>query len=132
MTPKPPRPGRGRRNHWRSVWKQHPERMRENLASLIAIKRDVANQRQTRLMAIVGLMPPGPMPSWVLRDELVEAWASAFGEELTTRQAWNEVRFGVRRGVFVLRQNGEYAIMGINGQRPESGMEGLPGQEEQG
>lgn len=86
--------------------------MKDNLDALRSINREKAEQRQTRLMAIVALMPPGPKGSWALRDELAEAWESAFGEELTTRQAWNEVRFGIRRGVFVLRQDGLYDTMG--------------------
>lgn len=132
MTPRPPERGRGRRNHWRDVWRRHPERMRDNLDLLRSINREKAEQRHTRLMAIVGMMPKGAKGSWVLRDELAEAWAEVFGEELTTRQAWNEVRFGIRRGVFVLRQDGLYDTMGPNGARPADGVEGLPGEEEQG
>lgn len=100
-----------RRLNWREIRKRHPERMANHLENLNRVNREGAAAREKRLKAIFGVMPLGPFPSFQLRDELSQAWEDVYGIELKSKEAWLEVRFGIRRGVFKLMEDGQYAIM---------------------
>lgn len=100
-----------RRLNWNEIRKRHPERMANHLENLNRANRDGAVAREMRLKALFGVMAKGPFPSWGLRDELSQAWEDVYGVELKSKEAWLEVRFGIRRGVFKLLPDGQYAIM---------------------
>ena len=123
---------RRRRVTWKEIRRRHPERMAAHLESLNRKHKDSAAAREMRLTALLGVMPDGPMPSWELRDELSQAWSDVYGKELTSKEAWLEVRFGIRRGVFLLTPDGRYAIMRNHGARQQTqedaprGVGGLP------
>lgn len=100
-----------RRLNWNEIRKRHPERMANHLENLNRVNREGAKAREMRLKALFGVMALGPFPSWGLRDELAQAWEDVYGVELKSKEAWLEVRFGIRRGLFKLMTDGRYAIM---------------------
>ena len=110
-----------RRTTWNEIRKRHPERMARHLEALNTIHREVARHRENRLTALLPIIPKGPRPSWELRDQLAEAWEEVYGEELDSRKAWLEVRFGIRRGVFIMLPDGLYDTMSRNGDQGEAG-----------
>jgi hypothetical protein len=106
-----------RRLDWNEIRRRHPDRMARHLESLNMVHREGAKARETRLRALLGVMPAEDMKSWELRDELAQAWEDVYGVILTGKEAWLEVRFGIRRGVFILRPDGKYGIMHLHGQK---------------
>lgn len=116
---------------WNEIRARNPERMKAHLENLNRVHREGAAAREGRLRPLVGIMPSREMASWELRDELAQAWEDVYGEEITSKFAWLEVRFGIRRGLFRLTPSGKYATMGGHGEHnggertPEEGVDGL-------
>ena len=65
-----------------------------------------------------------PHASWTLRDELAQAWEDVYGEPMDGKKAWLEVRFGIRRALFILLPDGKYVKMVKHGDqsRPPEGV----------
>lgn len=113
------------RTSWNEIRRRHPERMARHLEALNLKNRESALHRERRLAALLPIIPDNPMPSWDLRDEVAQAWEDVYGEQMDSRRAWLEVRFGIRRSLFILHPDGKYGKMVSHGdaQRPTEGVE---------
>ena len=124
-TAPPPPPFKPRhRNDWNEIRRRHPERMARHIESLNIRHREMALNREKRLAALIPVLPDAPMASWTLRDELAQAWEDVYGEPMDGKKAWLEVRFGIRRALFILLPDGKYVKMVKHGDqsRPPEGV----------
>lgn len=96
-------------NHWRKMWRTHPERMRSNLEAINVLQDQKVEQRRAALRAVLKLVPDQPYIPSSMRDHLAEAWESVFGENLGSDKAWLHIRFCLRQGIIVRRPDGLYA-----------------------
>lgn len=67
-----------------------------------------AEERASLVQALFDMMPEEPVRPFLLRDRLVELWETAYGEKLTRRQGWLEVRCAMRHGMVAQTDDGDY------------------------
>ena len=118
MTQNPHKPNNGkrrpfyRRNQtetpWAATWRRSPERMREHVTRMTAARAAKAEERGQLVQALFDMMPSVPTRPYALRDQLVELWLKAYGEELTPKQGWLEIRCAMRLGMVGRTDNGDY------------------------
>ena len=103
--PNPPRRKRGRRDfnskptYWQTMWKKHPERLREHITRMCAARDGKAAERGRLIQAIFDMMPTEPMRPFELRDTLALLWRETYGETLDRKTAWATVKAAQRRGM---------------------------------
>ena len=68
--------GKRQADYWRKRWETHPETMRSNLDRINGTRREKAEERTKRLLAILGKCPD-QIASWDLRKTFEQAIASA-------------------------------------------------------
>jgi hypothetical protein len=81
--------------------------MRAHINALNELHKEQARNRANAIRACLGVIPQEWTPSWIIRDRLAEAWKEVFGEELTTVQAWNHIRFAMRNNLIRISE-GKY------------------------
>lgn len=103
--PTPIRRKRGRRDfnskptYWQTMWRKHPERLREHITRMCAAREAKAGERGRLIQAIFDLMPTEPMRPFELRDTLALLWRETYGETLDRKTAWATVKAAQRRGM---------------------------------
>lgn len=78
--------------YWRKLWAKHHQSMADNLKRLNDSRRNKTSERMTLVKAVLPMLPIGPMTSTEIRDALLAAWESSYGESLTKPAAWALVR----------------------------------------
>ena len=86
-------------SHWQTMWKKHPERLRENITKMCAAREAKAGERGRLIQAIFDMMPTEPMRPFELRDTLAVLWQETYGEALDRKTAWATVKAAQRRGM---------------------------------
>lgn len=97
-----------RETPWARAWRRSPERMREHVTRMVEARTAKAGERAALVQALFDMMPSEPVRPFELRDRLVELWETAYGEKLTRRQGWLEVRCAMRQGMVAQTDDGDY------------------------
>ena len=100
----------GRRGYWQEMWKHRREVMANNLAKINEARQAKADEKTRLIEALIAQLPPAPLTSTALRNALRDAWNLSYGDNITSPQAWNLVRAGRRKGIFVLAEDGTYTF----------------------
>lgn len=120
MSQNPHKPNRGQQRRqfvpkqkttetpWARAWRRSPERMREHITRLTEARASKAEERALLVQALFDMMPSEPMRPYILRDRLVELWAQSYGEELSLKAAWLEIRCAMRQGLVGRTDDGDY------------------------
>lgn len=91
---------------WEKAWRISPERMREHLTRMNDARTKKAEQNAELIQAILNMLPDEPCQPYQLRDLFKQTWNESYGEEKTTKEAWNLLRVAMRHGKIGRTENG--------------------------
>lgn len=106
-----------RTGYWKRIWEKHSDSMADNLKRLNESRRNKSSERMALLKAVLPMLPIGPMSSTEIRDGVLAAWESTYGEKLTKPAAWNLVRTARDSGVIPKpSEDGTYTVHPLPGE----------------
>lgn len=91
---------------WAKAWRISPERMREHINHMNQAKVAKSEQTAELVQAILNMLPDDPVAPYKLRDLFRQTWNESYGEEKSSKEAWNLLRLAMRHGKIGKTENG--------------------------
>ena len=98
---KKPRNPRQRKDHWKQIWADYPERMRKHVSDLNAARTEKMRERCRLLNAVLPQIPDEPLRACDMRDSVMNAWNEAYGDGLCKRKSWAIVQMALRQKIIL-------------------------------
>jgi len=91
---------------WARAWRTAPQRMKEHLDQMNQARLAKSEHMAALVQKILNMLSDDPVAPYVLREEFKQSWNESYGEERTSKEAWNLLRLAMRHGKIGRTENG--------------------------